>query len=171
MNQSLPADGWGVPSLTRQQQGGKMLCSAVGLCLGLLSSCTSASASLWFPFQDPLSQVLCKKTSLAPSFFLSPLCLLTCCLCLSPQAGVSPLCPRSAHSVTLGTRAQAKSSRRPLNKAGSFCGNHLRADRRDQEDLRDDLTKGGRVVAMANWGGHRSWKNSPCSCLDLCTSW
>lgn len=65
-----------------------MLCSAVGVCLGYLSSCTSASPSLWFPSHDPLSQVLFKRTSLAPFFFfLSPLCLLTCCLCLPPQAG------------------------------------------------------------------------------------
>ena len=68
-----------------------MLCSVVGLCLGHLSSCTSASPSLWFPFQDPLPQVLHKNTSLAPSFFLSPLCLLTCCLPLSPGWGFTPL--------------------------------------------------------------------------------
>lgn len=46
-----------------------------------------------------------------------------------------------------------------------------RADLSNQEDLREDLIKGRRVVAMVHWGGHRSWKNLPSSCQDLCTSW
>lgn len=84
-----------------------------------------------------------QKDLSGPSFFLSPFCLLTCCLCLPPQAGFSPLCPPSAHSVTLGTWALAKSSHRPLDKAGSFCGIHPRADLSNQEDLREDLIKAG----------------------------
>lgn len=147
-----------------------MLCSAVGVWD------ISALAPLPHHHSGFLPTTLCPRCSSKgpPWPLFSSSCPLSAC---SPAACASLLrlgfttllsqCPL----CHLGHKGTGKEQPQPLNKADSFCGNHLRADLSHQEDLRDDLIKGGTLVAVVHWGGHTSWKNLSHSCLDLCTSW